>query len=206
MGLRACWGATGLIKQTEPVWFKWTRSVWYRVYIGEGPVFPSFLPLPSLSTSSLSLNSLVSLSQFVFSDRKVRGFGGGWPAGTAAPPRRNPKLIFLFFLFSTLHSSSLLLFFFTQNSQIVTTTAYIYKQINEIKLPLFPIRFGLFTVWNGAVLCYVTSISAACAYLNRVVFACEGFGWLGLPCGFTWPMFLIVNFRPRFNVCRLLLL
>jgi hypothetical protein len=56
------------------------------------PVFLSFF-LSFLSLKGkLEREALISLSpDFFFSDDGKEGSGGGWPAGAAAPPHRNPK-------------------------------------------------------------------------------------------------------------------
>jgi len=97
---------------------------------------------------------------------KVRwGSGGGWPAGTAAPPRQNPNLyIFFIFLFSLLLLHFLLIFlilpskfpFFTLSfpyglhtaKQSTTIYIYIYIYIHTEKEKK---RKGFYPLASGPV-------------------------------------------------------
>jgi len=87
-------------------------SGWERVYKGFETHFLSFLKiflsLPfSNSRFSLFMCSRTRwCSSFCSFQREVSGgSGGGWPAGAAAPPRRNPRLYFLNFFFRLISST-----------------------------------------------------------------------------------------------------
>lgn len=84
----------------------------FRGYIwGVNPNSHSFFPSLSLSTAPfLSLESVLPLFFILGLLMKIHqnlhllwqgkpGSGGSWPAGAAAPPRRNPKVNFCFFFF-----------------------------------------------------------------------------------------------------------
>jgi len=91
---------------------KWTEPgrVLGLLYKGCRPFFFSFFHFLSLSSlpSPLKL-SVLSPLLCSLSDEKVRGSGGGWPAGAAAPPRRHRRvgtLNYYFFNFFCLISSA----------------------------------------------------------------------------------------------------
>ena len=78
-----------------------------RVYKGGRPIFPHFYKIFLSLPLSRERSSLLSPSSPM--GRAVVGSGGsgsGWPAGAAAPPRRNLKLVF-FIKFFVLFSSTL---------------------------------------------------------------------------------------------------
>jgi len=96
---------------------------------------------------------------------EVRGSGGGWPAGTAAPPRQNPNLIFLIFfaLFRNTSSPPPPLSFsyskLSNNRQQLSRSKKTKKEKKK-ELPLcgFWIGWGSFVLYSYLIVCVLVRL------------------------------------------------
>jgi len=125
-----------------------------------------FLSLPYLSQQKLSsLSSVMFFFLMSFPARGKWGSDGGWPAGTAAPPRRNPKL--LFFNFFCLISSTIKNFKIWINSP--KSIFYIQEEKNETTF-----------WWDRLFDSDRVTVSVSC--VSVLVWIREAFGCCGLVC------------------------